>query len=396
MENTNDSAHGRSGSQVAKFIERDTDYRFRALVDAVRDYAIVMLDENGDVAIWNAGAEHLTGYSASEIVGRPLSLLHDANDINMQDILSESRTKGRAEFEGWRYRKDGTRFWNHSVVSIVSENDSFIGYSEIARDLTERRANEQALIDMSMNLERLVRERTADLEAANKELEAFSYSVSHDLRAPLRSIDGFAKVLIEDFGQKLDADMLNNLEIISRNAVKMGVLIDDLLTFSKLNRVPLVTMEVSLQRLAQAVFQELRSEFPDDRKVNLRILDMPSACVDKAMMRQVYHNLLSNALKFSLPKPVAEIEVGSFVEDRNNVFYVSDNGVGFDMRYAHKLFGPFQRLHRSKDFSGTGIGLALVQRIIHRHGGTVWIKGEVDKGTTIYFTIPDVREDSGE
>lgn len=365
------------------------------LVEGVRDYAIVILNEDGTIALWNSGAESLTGYAADEVLGKSVRMLYGEHAAEMSVLLDQARQSGRADTEGLRRRKDGSTFWANTIITCMFSDpakEHLIGYCEITHDLTERKKHEQNLRDMNVNLERLVKERTADLEAANKELEAFSYSVSHDLRAPLRSIDGFAKILLEDFAPKLDADIVRNLEIISRNAIKMGALIDDLLTFSKLNRAPISACEIDMDKLVRQVKDEFLSEKMDDRKINFTLLRMPTAYGDRAMLKQVVVNLISNAVKFTAQEDVAQIEVGSFSKDQSTVFYVKDNGVGFDMKYIGKLFAPFQRLHKSKDFPGTGIGLALVQRIVHRHGGAVWIQSEPNKGTTVYFTLQTPEE----
>ena len=236
-------------------------------------------------------------------------------------------------------------------------------------------------------LEQRVRDRTAQLEAANKELEAFSYSVSHDLRAPLRAIDGFSRVVLEDYTDKLDDEGKRYLNIIRSNTQKMGQLIDDLLMFSRLGRQELRASDIDMGKLAKAVSEELKLAVPE-RKLQFTINALIPAQGDQAMIRQVFVNLLSNAVKFTRPKENAMIEVGASNEGDENVYYVKDNGVGFDMQYVDKLFGVFQRLHSSAEFEGTGVGLAIVQRIIHRHGGRVWGEGKVGEGATFYFSLP--------
>jgi PAS domain S-box-containing protein len=360
--------------------------RFALFVDAVKDCAIIMLDQHGTIAVWNRGAEHLIGYSAGEALGRHYSMMYQSDDFAVHGLLQRSREHGRTEVEGWRQRKDQTLFWAHTLMTPVYERDELIGYSEITRDLTERRKLEQQLRELNQNLERLVHERTAALEAANKELEAFSYSVSHDLRAPLRSIDGFVRVLMEDYAPELEPEIVRNLQIISRNAVRMGELIDDLLAFSRLSRLPLTTSEVDMHKLAQSCVDSARSQQAPERDIQVSILPMPDAVVDRAMMQQVLLNLVSNAMKFTSKRDCAEIEIGSVKKEGVPVYYVKDNGAGFDMKYADKLFSPFQRLHKSSEYPGTGIGLALVHRILSRHNGSVWIDSSPALGTTVFFT----------
>lgn len=229
-------------------------------------------------------------------------------------------------------------------------------------------------------LEQRVAERTA-------ELEAFSYSVSHDLRTPLLTIDGFSKMLLEEHSRKLDTEAKRLLSVICTNVQNMGLLIDDLLAFSRLGRQEMRPAEINMGELAGAVFEDLKS-LASDRQVKFKLKELPPAFGDQTMMRQVFVNLLSNALKFARSREVAVIEVGAAVEGDENVYHVKDNGVGFDMKYASKLFGVFQRLHTDEEFAGTGVGLAFVQRIIQRHGGRVWAEAQVDQGATIYFTLP--------
>ena len=235
--------------------------------------------------------------------------------------------------------------------------------------------------------ERRVIDNTAQLVAVNKELEAFSYSVSHDLRAPIRAIDGFSRVLLEEHSTHLDAEGQRLLGIIRTSTKQMGRLIDDLLAFSQIGRKELEKSHIDMTGLARSVMYELRQLEPD-RSVAMTIGPLVAAQGDHAMIRQVFANLISNALKFTRQQPKPAVEIACHPEGNENVYFVRDNGVGFDMQYAHKLFGVFQRLHSQEDFKGTGIGLALVQRIVHRHGGRVWAEGKVNEGATVYFTLP--------
>jgi hypothetical protein len=236
-------------------------------------------------------------------------------------------------------------------------------------------------------LERRVRERTAELESANKELEAFSYSVSHDLRAPLRHIDGFAQLLSESTESPLAQEDKRYLGLIIKAANNMGHLIDDLLDFSRMGRMEMQRTEVNLQDLLEKLLEELQPEMKS-RNIIWKKDPLPVAKADPAMLRQVFSNLLFNAIKYTRPRDPAEIEIGSRREGDEIVFFVRDNGVGFDMRYVDKLFGVFQRLHSKSEFEGTGIGLANVRRIIARHGGRTWAEGKVDAGATFYFSLP--------
>ncbi len=226
----------------------------------------------------------------------------------------------------------------------------------------------------------------AQLGVANKELEAFSYSVSHDLRAPLRAVDGFSRILLDEHTPHLSESGQRYLRLVRENAVTMGQLIDDLLSFSRLSRQPLKKQTVATAELAQQVLEELKPE-QNGRRFDVSIGDLAECQADPALLKQVFVNLLSNALKYTRKRDLSKIEVGCEKRPGETVYFVKDNGAGFDMRYADKLFGVFQRLHRAEEYEGTGVGLAIVQRIIHRHGGRVWAEAELHKGATFYFTL---------
>jgi light-regulated signal transduction histidine kinase (bacteriophytochrome) len=235
-------------------------------------------------------------------------------------------------------------------------------------------------------LEKRVAERTAQWQLANKELEAFAYSVSHDLRAPLRAIDGFSRLVLQDYGPQLPPEAQRDLLKVRSSAQRMGQLIDDLLAFSRLSRQPLDKRRVAPQDLVRQVLFDLQSD-RKGRQVEVVIGELSTCQGDAALLRQVWINLLSNALKFTQGRAPARIEIGCIEKDGEQVYFVRDNGVGFDMRYAGKLFGVFQRLHRTEDYEGTGVGLAIVQRIIHRHGGRVWAEAAPGEGATFCFTL---------
>jgi signal transduction histidine kinase len=244
----------------------------------------------------------------------------------------------------------------------------------------------QEITSFNQNLEEIIKDRTRELRAANKELEAFSYSVSHDLRAPLRSIHGYMNIFLEEYGHLLDDEgkRLINTSIV--NGRRMGQLIDDLLAFSRLSRQALRKSDLSMHEMAASVWQE-QAQSDDTNHIELRLHDLPPAKADSVTIKQVWTNLISNARKYSLHKPDATVEIGYEHRGEDIAYYVRDNGAGFDMQYYDKLFGVFQRLHSQEEFEGTGVGLAIVQRIISKHGGQIWAKSEVDKGATFYFTV---------
>lgn len=237
-------------------------------------------------------------------------------------------------------------------------------------------------------LQQRVRERTSELEAANKELEAFSYSISHDLRAPLRGIGAFSTILLQEHSSQMPAEARRLLDIVTTSARRMEQLIEDLLRFSKLSRQPLSKQPVNIPALVRVTLEELRQQ-EGDRHIDVKVGEMPNCVGDQSLLKQVFVNLLSNAFKFTRQKEKAIVEIGCQQQEGETVYFVRDNGAGFDARYAEKLFGVFQRLHSAEQFEGTGVGLSIVHRIVQRHGGRIWAEGKVDGGATFYFTLLD-------
>ncbi|MGO9138637.1 MAG: PAS domain S-box protein [Syntrophales bacterium] len=294
-----------------------------------------------------------------------------------QTFTAAMQSSSIFELEHRIVRPDGSVRWvQDRAHPRFDQNGKLVRYIGATLDITERKQAEESL-----------RTHAARLEAANKELESFSYSVSHDLRAPLRAIDGYARMLLKKHGHEFDEDSMRKFNVIRSSAHMMGQLIDDLLTLSRLGRKEISMSKIDMGVLIADVWKELQADTPD-RKINLTVNRMPSGYGDRALIKQVYMNLLSNAVKFTKFRDTALIEVGGHVDGNDDVYYVKDNGVGFDMAYYDKLFGVFQRLHKADEFEGTGIGLATVQRMINRHGGRVWAEGKVDEGATFYFSLP--------
>jgi PAS domain S-box-containing protein len=516
---------GRVELELANRGQRESQTNFQMMVDGVTDYAILMLDPDGRVISWNAGAERLKGYGANEIIGQHFSRFYPEVDVASGKPAKELETaarEGRLEDEGWRVRKDGSRFWANMILTALrDETGQLLGFSKVTRDLTQRRQAEQTLQlekskltaafentnmglvlsdgrgqNLTMNaaalrfhgyssvaemhgrveayadewelrgpdgriipfaewplpraicgqsfrnweihlrslksgyewvcsytgvpvrnsageislivltllditerkraeeamrrlnegLEQRVQERTQALDATNKELEAFSYSVSHDLRAPLRSIDGFSQVLLEEYASALDAEGHGHLERIRAAAQRMGNLIDDMIMLSRISRAELKREELDVTALVAHLADALRQGEPD-RAVTFAIEPGLVARADPRLLRIVLENLLGNAWKFTRHTPEAHISFGLLQTDGTAAFCVRDNGAGFDMAYADKLFTPFQRLHSPREFEGTGIGLATAARVIQRHGGRIWAEAAAGQGAAFHFTL---------
>jgi PAS domain S-box-containing protein len=491
------------------------DKQFRKLIEQVKDYAIFMLDPQGRIVSWNLGAELMGGYSPEDVIGKHFSIFYSEEERKAelpQRQLEVVKSVGSLDVQGWRRRKDGSRFWAFITITALTDDDGNIaGFAKITRDMSERRAIEEALDESRNMFERLfenspdgivvvdgsgairmvnqqtetifgflrdellgqrieflvperyrerhsqerseyfrdprarkmgiglelygrhkdgreiavdimlapivtndgtwafavirditqqkqsdakilelncaLRNQVEQLEASNRELEAFSYSVSHDLRAPLRHIIGFVDLLDGRSRAGLDEKSLHYLDVIAGAAKKMGNLIDDLLAFSRMGRTEMMRKRIDFGSVVNDIVRELVAE-EKGREIEWVIGPLPEVVGDAAMLRQVMYNLLANAVKFTRERPAARIEVGAAEQQNETHFYVRDNGVGFDSAYIGKLYGLFQRLHRSEEFEGTGVGLAIVQRIIMRHGGRVWAEGAVGLGATFWFSLP--------
>jgi PAS domain S-box-containing protein len=371
---------------------RENEERFRLLVERAREYAIFRLDTNGRVETWNAGAERIKGYEAQEIVGQDFSRFYTPEAISSGQPRMELKTaleKGQYQGDGWRLRKDGSRFWGNVVITpLRDERGNHIGFSEIFRDLSDQKRAEEAIAELNKTLQR----QNLWLIAANGEMEAFSYSVSHDLRAPLRSLSGFSQAILEDYGKSLDVECQRLLHRINTASGRMGELIDGLLDLSRVTRVDMRIEKVDLTTMAREISVELRRDRPD-REAEFAIAEGLVAEGDPRLFRVLLTNLLSNAWKFTARRGCAQIQFGRCSGQEIETFFVRDNGVGFDMAYSSKLFGTFQRLHSMAEFAGTGIGLATVHRIVQRYGGRVWGVGKVDSGAEFRFTLQPGGED---
>ena len=365
---------------------RESEERFRMLVSGVKDYAILMLDPDGHIASWNTGAELIKGYQADEIVGQHFSCFYTREDTESGKPALELKTaaeQGTCEDTGWRVRKDGSRFWANVVITATRDQSGALrGFSKVTRDITERKRVEEE-----------IKKYNEQLEVANKELEAFSYSVSHDLRAPLRHIDGFSDLLQKHAASTVDEKGRRYLKTISESAKQMGVLIDDLLAFSRVGRTELRLATIDLNQIVKGVLSDLAHDI-QGRRIAWEVGTLPTVHGDPSMLRQVLVNLIDNAVKYTRNRESAVIEVGcNGGLPAETVIFVRDNGAGFDMQYAHKLFGVFQRLHSGNEFEGTGIGLANVRRIIAKHGGRTWAEGKVAEGAKFYFSLPHAQKE---
>ncbi|HVB79596.1 MAG TPA: PAS domain S-box protein [Candidatus Binataceae bacterium] len=375
--------------QLARVAERKkAEERFRALLESAPD-SMVIVSEDRRIVLVNTRTEKLFGYARAELLGNPIEMLvpsrfrgRHAPQHSRQRADPEARATGTAvELSG--LRKDGTEIPIEITLSLIETEDGTL-VARAIRDISERKriAEEMRLLN------ELEHRHAAQLEAANKELEAFSYSVSHDLRAPLRSIDGFGLALIEDHAGQLDAAAKALLDRIRAATKRMALLIDDLLNLARVTRSEMRYEVVDLSAMAKEVLAELQSEDPE-RRVECIVGEGAIGHGDPHLLRVVLENLLGNAWKFTMNKPQARIELGVAQQDGAAVYFVRDDGSGFDMTYVDKLFGTFQRLHAASEFPGTGIGLASVRRIIHRHGGRTWAEGAVGKGATFSFTLAE-------
>jgi PAS domain S-box-containing protein len=370
---------------------REKEARMRAILESALD-CIITMDHEGRIVEFNPAAEKMFGYKRSQAVGAILA------DLIIPSGLREQHRQGMAHYlatgestvldtrvEVPGLRADGSEFPVELAITRIAQEGppTFTGF---IRDMTARKLAEQEIRQLNAELEQRVIERTAQLEASNKELEAFSYSVSHDLRAPLRSIDGFSKALIEEYRDKLDEEGKRYLERVRAATQRMALLIDDLLKLSRISRVELRREPVDLSDMAQQIAAELKQSEPQ-REVSFDIAEGLKVEGDSVLLRVVLDNLLRNAWKYTSKHPKAKIEFGTTNGTPDHTYFVRDDGAGFDMAHANLLFTPFQRLHRQNEFEGSGVGLATVHRIVQRHGGRLWAEAAIEKGATFYFIL---------
>jgi PAS domain S-box-containing protein len=374
-----------------KVLETQLQYVLNSMAEG-----LVAVDEQGNFVLWNPAAERILGMGAADL---PVQKWPEQYGLYLPDTVTRFPSEQIPLVRAVRGERSTTEMFvrNPEVVEgawievsaapLKDKQGVVCGGVATIRDITRQKADEREIRKLNEELERRVVERTAQLSAANQELEAFSYSVSHDLRAPLRHISGFSQLLVEEFGSNLDPTAQKYVNRIQAGTQQMGVLVDELLNLARLGRHALRLQPTRLNSIVAEMLAILQPQ-SEGRQVEWVIADLPAVACDPVLVKQIFQNLLSNALKFTRPRARAVIEVNHQEQaDGQPVFMVRDNGIGFNMKYVDKLFGVFQRLHRAEDFEGTGIGLATVQRIVHKHGGQVWAEGELDKGAAFYFTL---------
>ena len=351
--------------------------------------AIISVNLQGIITSWNMGATKMLGHTATAKVGTSiLQLIPGDKQAGEEAILAQlNQGKGFLQPDTIFLHKNETAVdVSVTTSSIKDETGMVIGGSKVIRNISEQKALTEKITKLNSELEQKVLERTAQLEDANKELEAFSYSISHDLRAPLRAINGFTHLLLASKTEAWDESALHFLDRIQAGGSHMSRLVDALLSFSRLSRQPLVRQTVNMLKLVQSVLSDAQPQL-EARLVEINVMDLPCCQGDPVLLHQVWVNLISNAIKYTSGRNPAKIEIGFQTNPDTVVYFVQDNGAGFNMQYADKLFGVFQRLHRVDQFEGVGVGLAIVQRIIQRHGGRIWAKAEENQGATFCFTI---------
>ncbi len=364
--------------ELEKSLKELSDYKFALDQSSI----VAITDQKGIINYVNDNFCNISKYSREELLGQDHRIInsgyHPKEFIRDLWVTIANGKIWRGELKN--KAKDGTYYWvDTTIIPFLNEKDKPYQYVAIRADITSKKLVEKELLLLNEELEIRVKHRT-------EELESFTYSVSHDLRAPLRAINGYAKMFEEDYIDKLDDEAKRLLGVIQDNAKKMGTLIDELLAFSRLGRKELNKTKVNTKELTENIIDEYYKSSLD--RLEIKVGDLPEITADYSLMHQVFQNLISNAIKYSVNAEKPQIEISNKSDKGKIIIFVKDNGAGFNMQYANKLFGVFQRLHSSHEFEGTGVGLAIVKRIINRHGGDVWAEGEIGKGATFYFSIP--------
>ena len=369
----------------------ESEERVRAVLNSALS-AVIVMDAKGIITDWNLRAEKMFGLTSKEAIGMELaetiipSNYREAHREGLKHFMMTGNGPIINQFlELSALHRDGTEFPVELSISMLKANNVFT-FCGFITDITARKKAEEEILMFNQKLEQMVSDRTQELEIVNKELESFSYSVSHDLRAPLRSIHGYVSIFAEEYASKFDDEAKRLTTIIMNNTQKMGRLIDDLLAFSQLGRKELIKTQASMKNIVENIWEEHR-RVEGNKNIKCEISELPDAYVDIITIRQVWINLISNAIKYSRQKELPSIEIGAEEKEDMVIYHIRDNGAGFDMLYYDKLFGVFQRLHSQKEFEGTGVGLAIVQRIITKHGGKIWAEAKPNEGATFYFSV---------
>ncbi len=364
----------------------EAEQRYRLLIEGVTDYAIYTLDRNGNITSWNTGAERIKKYTAEEIIGKHFSQFYTKEDAEAglpAKVLATAAATGHFEGEGWRVRKDGSRFWSSVVITpLRNEDGEIMGYSKITRDVTDR----MELLNKIQHHADEMELRAADRERTNAELEAFSYSVSHDLRSPLRAIEGFTAIVLTDFGNQLPPQVVQLLQNVDKSVTRMTRLIADLLDYGKLGRIEIESRPVNVAASVKAASEQIDETLRD--KITTAVEPELVVSANTATLTQSLSNLISNGLKFHQPGQQPHVEVTARREGGNIVIKVSDHGIGIAPQHLERIFQVFERLHTAQAYPGTGIGLAIVKRGINRMGGKVWVESMLGKGSSFYISLP--------
>lgn len=378
-----------SGTQIDITDNKQSDDLLRLLYRAVEQSpaSIVITDIDGNIEYVNLRFTEVTGYNREEALGQnPRIIKSGHTPIPIyEDLWSTIKTGGTWSGRLENRKKNGDFYWESAIIQgICNEQDEVVNFLAIKEDITERIEAERKIRELTANLEKRIEDRTRAMAQAVKDLESFSYSVSHDLRAPLRAITGFSQILLETEAENLSDEGRGLLDRVVINGKRMANLIDDILEYSRAGRGEPRLTELDLSRMARDIACDLSNDYP---RALVAVADLPSAKGDTTMVRQVLTNLISNAMKFTVKVTDPLVEVGWFEQDGKIVYFVRDNGAGFDMQYSNHLFGMFQRLHSGKEFPGTGVGLAIVKRLVERHGGRIWAEAKIDEGATFNFTL---------